>query len=750
MPLLGAIRQSYADFPDRPQVVGQPDTTISAGTSNITPDLPRANIIVPNIYQMPVSGMTLQNVGAAINAEITLTIESGRNHLYLSEGYGQAETSIVIPPGFSLSGMGKVDTANPTFTGAPSYQLAWGGGTKIYQPNLLKLDVVRMCGTANIGNTQSSGRDYMTRDAALMNISLIGQMNNVGAVSGPVNASFSGLFTMASGSNELVSQGGAVFSTGSLQAIVTVSGAGAGGVALVGIVEAVNSPTVVTLSAIATTAVSVSSIGYQPALFQVEGAPAGYVQGGPGTLLVISNASQPVVENIALLGAFTRHLGLRNVWDFRLCDIISYDGGFRDATVTADSAAVRGYTGRMFLPSETAYGTSWGVPAIEIVSPNATGPDNINNGHFRGMRVESSICDNVGVLASGGNAVAITFTDAKIELTEGASPNIVLDGQAGVTYHGWLFGAGTGTAQYSSIGNFPQSAPFCRYVHRGLVVAYNSIGLTFTECEGGFPGATSNAAVVEAFFNFKNCSAMEVGFCVASGPPQLTQTITKSTALTTSTTSTTVQFGDALVAIGAHEGAAISLPGASTRGALNSTIVSVTDEKTVVIADQPTVALAAVSTAVTITPVADNLGSFIRLDGCERPGRLSTSMTDYVRTLPRSVLTEVKTVNGCTDLGAPSVPRTRMFQGTADRLSFDDRGGTAIYNGSSPVTVTVPDLGPGVPWTAFQWTSAATVTLVADTGVTFMPPGAPLSTSGAGTGLWVLCGGDGNVAVFRT
>ena len=193
--------------------------------------------------------------------------------------------------------------------------------------------------------------------------------------------------------------------------------------------------------------------------------------GGPTTLIDIQNVYRLRMSNIWAGNDFMRVLRLSNVWDSDIWSFSANFGGFSDPTQTADSATVQAYTGRNFLGVENAIGRSLGVPAVEIISPNTDGGDVTNNLRIYSMHLESNAHNGVPLMARGGNGGMVQCIGCKIEANDGCVPMIVLDGQHGFRYQGWVMTGGTG-APYADVGNVPAGTPWSKYTLPAAVLAW--------------------------------------------------------------------------------------------------------------------------------------------------------------------------------------------------------------------------------------------------------------------------------------
>ncbi len=239
--------------------------------------------------------------------------------------------------------------------------------------------------------------------------------------------------------------------------------------------------------------------------------------GGPTTLIDIQNVYRLRMANIWAGNDFMRVLRLSNVWDSDIWSFSSNYGGFSDPTQTADNATVQAYTGRGFLGVEQAIGRSLGVPSVEIVSPNTDGGDVTNNLRIYSMHLESNAHNGVPLMVRGGNGGMIQFFGSKIEANEGCVPMIVLDGQHGFRFEGWLMTGGTG-APYVPVGGVPAGTPWSNYVLPAVVLAVDcntprfDVGISHTSGGGTTP----------ALFRFIRCTDPRVDADVADGLARVT------------------------------------------------------------------------------------------------------------------------------------------------------------------------------------------------------------------------------------
>ena len=238
---------------------------------------------------------------------------------------------------------------------------------------------------------------------------------------------------------------------------------------------------------------------------------------GATTLIDIQNVYRLRMSNIWAGNDFFRVLRLSNVWDSDIWSFSSNNGGFSDPTQTTDVAAVRAYTGRPFLGVETAIGRSLGVPAVEIVSPNTDGGDVCNNIRIYSMHLESNAHNGVPLMAWGGNGGMIQCIGCKIEANEGCVPMIVLDGQHGFRYEGWLMGGSTGSP-YVDVGGVPAGTPWSNYTMPAIVLAQGCYTPRFDVSMAH----ASNGGATQALFRFINCADPHVDANVSDGLAHVT------------------------------------------------------------------------------------------------------------------------------------------------------------------------------------------------------------------------------------
>lgn len=233
---------------------------------------------------------------------------------------------------------------------------------------------------------------------------------------------------------------------------------------------------------------------------------------GATTLIDIQNVYRLRMSNVWAGNDFMRVLRLSNVWDSDIWSFSSNSGGFSDPSQLADSAAVTAYTGRGFLNVEKAIGRSLGVPAVEIISPNTDGGDVSNNIRFYSMHLESNAHNGVPLMIYGGNGGMVQCIGCKIEANEGCVPMIVLDGQHGFRYEGWLMSGSTG-APFVAVGAVAAGTLWSTYPMPAIVLANEC----FTPRFDVSIAHTSAGGMAPALFRFIKCADPRVDANVADG-----------------------------------------------------------------------------------------------------------------------------------------------------------------------------------------------------------------------------------------
>lgn len=238
---------------------------------------------------------------------------------------------------------------------------------------------------------------------------------------------------------------------------------------------------------------------------------------GPTTLIDIQNVYRLRMANVWAGNDFLRVLRLSNVWDSDIWSFSSNSGGFSDPSQSTDNATVTAYTGRNFLGVETAIGRSLGVPAVEIISPNTDGGDVINNLRIYSMHLESNAQNGVPFMARGGNGGTVQCIGCKIEANDGCVPMIVLDGQHGFRYEGWLMAGGTG-APYVTMGGVAAGTSWSSYAIPAVALANGCFTPKFDVSIAHNPyGGTA-----PSLFRFINCTDPQVDANVTDGLAKIT------------------------------------------------------------------------------------------------------------------------------------------------------------------------------------------------------------------------------------
>ncbi len=217
--------------------------------------------------------------------------------------------------------------------------------------------------------------------------------------------------------------------------------------------------------------------------------------------------------NVHFAGWYVCHLYMENVWDSRIEDCSWIGGGFNNPTKP------------LATDLEQRVGYAVGVPMMHLHSPNLNGSDTTNNCYFRGCRWESSPNNAIMLLAEGGNAVDLWFSQCKWESKEAMVPLVLAVDQSAVSFDTcWVFGAGGGAAPYD-MENLPAGTKYSSVtkLHPGLIHAVGCEHIGGKLIGGGPDHGHHENAPFSSFVRIEGGTAAELSMMVTGGLTRLQQ-----------------------------------------------------------------------------------------------------------------------------------------------------------------------------------------------------------------------------------